>query len=266
MAVRRTKRTKKRFNAGLPWNEAEETQLLELYPTSSNKDLSVKFGRPVWGIIGKARSLDLKKDYARGYRRQSCMNPMSWSGNEEELLAELFSTTPNEEIAKKIGRSLDAIANKARKLGLRKMEFWSKEEDDLLKKLYKKSSYEQLAQRLGRTRGATQIRVIVLGLECKVDDWTEDENDFLRNNYRAMGYQAIAEHLGRTYGAVAARAKRIGIIKKHSLRKADSGLPRSSSCLCGAYTSYTLGVPRLDQDLFSPGIINREASRTMYHY
>jgi hypothetical protein len=245
MTVRRTKRTTKIFNAGLPWSEAEEAHLIELYPLSSNKDLSVKFGRPVWGIIGKARSLDLKKDYAGGYRRQSCMNPMPWSENEEELLAELFSTTTNEEIAKKIGRSLDSIANKARKMGLRKIKFWSKEEDDMLKKLYRKLSYEQLALRLERTSGAMQIRIIVLGLESKVDNWTEDETDFLRKNYRAMSYHAIAEQLGRTYGAVAARAKRIGIIKKYSLRKVDS---------------------RLDHDLFLPKTTNRVVTKSMYHY
>ena len=65
MTVRRTKRTAKRFNAGLPWIETEVLQLIELYPTNSNKDLAVRFGRPVWGITGKARALELKKNYGK---------------------------------------------------------------------------------------------------------------------------------------------------------------------------------------------------------
>jgi hypothetical protein len=258
MTVRRTKRTKEIFNAGLPWSEAEEAHLIELYPISSNKDLSVKFGRPVWGIIGKARSLDLKKDYARGYRRQSCMNPMPWSENEEELLAELFSTTTNEEIGKKIGRSLDSIANKARKMGLRKIKFWSKEEDDMLKKLYRKLSYEQLALRLERTSGAMQIRIIVLGLESKVENWTEAESDFLRRNHHTMSYQAIAEHLGRTYGAVAARASRIGITKNSSSNKVNSKTAKSSPYIHGS------GITRSHSFLGEVAV--RCDKSIMYHY
>lgn len=221
MVLRKTKRTEKRFKAGQPWTEAEVARLVKLYPKMNNRDLAAAFGRSVWGIIGKARELDLKKDYTGGYRRQSCMNPILWSDNEEELLVELFPSTPNEEVAEKIGRTLGAIANKARKMGLWKMEFWSEDEDQLLKKLYKKLSYEQLARRLGRTRGATQIRVIVLGLECKVDNWTEDEIDFLKKTYSQMTYPQIARKLGRTWTAVAAKAEKIGFTKHHHWSHAD---------------------------------------------
>jgi len=221
MTVRRTKRTEKRFSAGLLWTEDEVAQLIELYPTNSNKDLGIKFGRPVWGIIGRARALKLKKNYVSGYQRQSCMNPVPWSGNEKNLLVELFPTIPNEEIAERIGRTLDAIASKARKMKLRKMDFWSEEEDQLLKKLYKELSYEQMAQRLGRSRGATQIRVIVLGLECKVNNWTEDEIDFLIKSYQKMKYHEIAKKLGRTWTAVAAKAEKMGLKKEHHWSEAD---------------------------------------------
>jgi len=45
MTLRRTKRTEKRFKAGLPWTEDEVAHFIELYPTNSNKDLVVRFGR-----------------------------------------------------------------------------------------------------------------------------------------------------------------------------------------------------------------------------
>ena len=221
MAVRRTKRTEKRFSAGLPWIETEVSQLIELYPTNSNKDLAVRLGRPVWGITGKARALGLKKNYAGGYRQQLCTTHVPWSGDETNLLAELFSSTPNEEIAERIGRSLDAIANKARKMKLRKMDFWSEAEDELLRRLYKELSYERLSQRLGRSSGATQVRVIVLGLECKVDNWTEDEIDFLEKSYSQMTYPQIAQKLGRTRTAVAAKAEKLGFTKHHHWSQAD---------------------------------------------
>ena len=221
MTVRRTKRTEKRFNAGLRWIETEVTQLIELYPTNSNKALAVRFGRPVWGITGKARSLGLKKSYAGGYRRQLRTAPVPWSDDEKNLLAELFSTTPNEEIAERIGRSLDAIANKARDMKLRKMDFWSEAEAELLRRSYKELSYEQLAQRLGRSSGATQTRIIVLGLESKVASWTEDEIDFLEKSYLQMTYSQIAQKLGRTCTAVAAKAEKLGFTKHRYWSRAD---------------------------------------------
>jgi len=122
----------------MAWTEAEVARLIKLYPKTRNRDLVVEFGRSVLGIIGKARGLGLKKDCAGGYRWQQSLNPMPWSTEETNLLRRLFPTTPNEEIAERIGRSLDAIANKARKMGLRKMKFWSEDEDKLLKKLHKK--------------------------------------------------------------------------------------------------------------------------------
>ena len=222
MRLRKTKRTEKRFRAGMAWTKAEVAQLVKLYPKKRNRDLAVKFGRSVQGIIGKSRGLGLEKDYAQGYRRQYPLESNYWSEREEELLAELFTTTPNEEIAERIGRSLYAIDNKARKMGLRKMVFWSEDEDELLKKIYKALSYEQLAQRLGRTEGAIKSRVIVLGLEYKVANWTEDEIDFLKKSYSQMTYPQIAEKLGRTWTAVAAKAEKMGFTKNHHWYEADA--------------------------------------------
>lgn len=221
MAVRRTKRTEKRFNAGLPWIETEVAHLISLYPTNSNKDLAVRFGRPVWGITGKARALGLKKNYAGRYRRQLCTAPAPWSGEEKNLLTKLFPTTPNEEIAERIGRSLDAIVSKARRMKLRKMDFWTEAEDELLRKFYKELSYEQLSRCLGRSSGAIQIRVIVSGLECKVDNWTEEEIDFLKKSYSQMTYPQIAQKLGRTLAAVAAKAEKLGFRKHHHWSQSD---------------------------------------------
>ncbi|HEG44262.1 MAG TPA: hypothetical protein ENH94_09460 [Phycisphaerales bacterium] len=218
MALRRIKRTSKRSKAGMAWTETDIARLVKLYPKTSNKDLAVEFGRPVLGVIGKARGLGLKKDYISSHLRQQSA---AWSSEEEETLIELFPTTPNEEIAEKIGRGLGAIAKKAAKLGLRKMEFWSEANDEHLTRLYKTLSYNQLASQLGRSRLAVQIRVITLGLDSKVESWAESEIDFLRKNYRGMHFQAIAEELGRPCKAVAAKAGRLGFVKNHSWSESD---------------------------------------------
>ncbi len=216
--MRRIKRTSKRSKAGLVWTETDVARLVKLYPKTSNKDLAAEFGRPVWGIIGKARGLGLKKDYISSHLRQLSA---AWSTEEEATLIELFPTTPNEEIAERIGRGLGAIAKKAAKLGLRKMEFWSEADDGHLTRFYKTFRYNQLASQLGRSRLAVQIRVITLGLNSKVENWTESEIVFLRKNYQGMRFQAIAEELGRTCEAVAEKASRMGFMKNHSWSESD---------------------------------------------
>jgi len=221
MPLRRTKRTEKRHKAGLPWTEAEVAQLKELYPKTAKNDLALRFGRSIWGIIGKARALGLKRDYGSSYGRQPCINPVLWSGEEEELLRTLFPATPNEEIAEVLGRSLGAVCGKSRKLGLRKMEIWMETEDELLKGLYRTLSYEQLAKQLGRSRSSVQIRVITLGLESKVENWAEEEIDYLQRTHSLMTYQTIAKELGRTWKAVAAKADKMGFIKSRCWSEAD---------------------------------------------
>lgn len=202
----------------MAWTETDIARLVKLYPKTSNKDLAVEFGRPILGVIGKARGLGLKKDYTSNHLRQQSA---AWSSEEEETLIELFPTTPNEEIAERIGRGLGAIAKKAAKLGLRKMEFWSEADDEHLRKFYKTLRYNQLASQLGRSRLAVQIRVITLGLDSKVENWTESEIDFLRKNYHGMHFQAIAEELRRPCKAVAVKARRMEFIKNRSWPEGD---------------------------------------------
>lgn len=222
MALRKTKRSKKRFKAGLPWTKAEVAHLISLYPKNSNRDLAAGFGRPEWGIIGKARELALKKDYTDGYRRRQSLDVVPWSTTEINMLRKLYPTTPNEEIAEKIGRTLDAIHMKARRLGLRKMEFWAKEEDELLKKLYQRLRYDHLAELLGRTTSSIMTRTNTLGLERKVGNWTEDETNFLKNSYSEMDFCVIAKKLGRTEATVAQKASRIGLIQNHYWSERDN--------------------------------------------
>lgn len=126
----------------------------------------------------------------------------------------------------RLARLYPKMANKAKKMGLRKIEFWSEYEDEQLEKFYKTLTYGQLAERLRRTIASVKARIITVSLECKVENWINDESDFLIINHRSMRYQAIAEHLGRTYGSVAEKARKIGITKKCSIACQKGNAPK----------------------------------------
>lgn len=213
MTLRKTKKTKKRFQTGAQWTNADVTSLVKLYPVHSNQELAAIFGRSELGIMGKARALKLRKNsIGSSQRRQSCYSH-PWSIQQEILLQELFPSTPNEEIADILDRSTNAVAIKARRIGLRKMEFWTELEDEQVKTLYTKLSYQQLAERLNRTKGAVQIRIITLGLQCKVENWSDQEVAFLKKAFSQRNLDTIAIHLGRTPGAVARKSALLGLMR-----------------------------------------------------
>ena len=221
MGLRRALRTKKRHHAGLPWSDEEIAVLVELYPNHSDVDLATRLGRSTWSVKGKARNLGLAR-YDHGKPGQpDPRNSRPWSDTEIDLLKELYLNTPYEEIAEQIGRTRNAVHMKARKLGLRKMDFWTRDEDRVLRKEQIERGYGQIASILKRTGGSVKARAITLELERKVDSWTEREVRMLAREYPRVTAGKTARKIGRTQAAVAQKALRVGIVKKPRWSKAE---------------------------------------------
>lgn len=209
--VRRVRRTRRRHRAGLPWTACEEELLIRLFPAHTTEELSSRFGRSWWAILGKARSLGLARESCDG-RRQG-REGRRWSPDEVEQLRTLYQVLPYEEVAERIGRSHDAVKMKARKLQLRKMEEWRPAQDELLQRSYRDQRYGQMAERLARTVSAVKTRIVVLGLESKVRPWTQDETRLLKDRYRTVELDAMAATLGRTRAATAKKARAMGLVR-----------------------------------------------------
>jgi hypothetical protein len=209
--MRRVRKTKRRPKASSAWTAHDVAILTELYRMLSNCDLAIRLGRSEWAVVGKARGLGLTKDCGRNCRRWAGRG-RPWSSQEMNLLRALYPTTPNEDIAERIGRRRNAVHMKARQMELRKMEFWSEQEDQRLCEAYRAYSYDELAQRLGRTLPAVKARAITLKLDSKVPNWTEEEIRFLRESYGTRDVGMIAGELGRTRAAVAKKAREMGLV------------------------------------------------------
>jgi len=198
----------------LPWNRHEIELLSQLYADHSDGELAGKLGRSEWAVKGKARALGLvrePKEYP-GYHAARDSRP--WSMAEVDLLQRLHKTTPYEEIADLIGRTRNAVHLKARKLGLRKMEFWDEGEDTFLKESYKVLSYSEVGQLLGRSSGAVNARVVGLKLSCKSRRWTQEELQTLEQHYAEVPVDRMSTMLGRTQGALMEKAHRKGTHRK----------------------------------------------------
>ncbi len=242
-ALRRVRRTAGRRRAGLTWTIPEEEALTALHPTYSNQDLAARLGRSHWAVVNRSRSLQLTRDQGdrHGRRRDG---GRTWSSDEIELLRTLYPSLPCEDVAERLGRSLDGVKMKARRLKLRRSENWSPAEDRLLCDSYRNQSGARIAQRLGRTVAAVRARAVTLGVEPKVRSWTAEEVRFLRDSYGVLDLEALALELGHTRAATAKKARALGLAQyRHWSREDEQRLAQWYPCCPTRELADRLGRP-----------------------
>lgn len=100
-----------------PWSAADDRLLKELYGTRRDRDLEVCLSRSVAEIRARARELCLAKD-----KRFASQRMPRWSEEEIEELRAWYPDHANLDVARRLGRSVVAVANKASQLGLRKSD------------------------------------------------------------------------------------------------------------------------------------------------
>jgi hypothetical protein len=107
------------------WTHEEHRLLKRLYGTRADEDLEVSFQRRADDIAAKAKQMCLQKD-----KRFACAQSDNdavrasraprWSTAEVAMLRAAYRDHDNLEVAKKLGRSVVSVANKAWQLGLQK--------------------------------------------------------------------------------------------------------------------------------------------------
>ncbi len=106
-----------------PLDQEERLEFKRIYGTRSDEDLSIIFGRRLDVIQALASELCLSKDKAfvrrESHGRETQRMPR-WRAEELKLLEELYPTTPNLEIARRLQRSVKSVVSKAHHLGLYK--------------------------------------------------------------------------------------------------------------------------------------------------
>lgn len=104
------------------WSRREETLLKRFYGSRSDVDLEVCLSRSRADIAATAARLCLSKDKRfTAPRRRAPVHAMPrWSLTDTALLRELYNDHDNLEIARRLGRTVTSVANKASQLGLRK--------------------------------------------------------------------------------------------------------------------------------------------------
>jgi hypothetical protein len=114
------------------WTRAERQLLKELYGTRRDDDLEVALQRPRAEIAAMARRQCLAKDKrfaahhgGRAAGAGGTLVPVSqpmprWTEAEVAMLGSLYGDLDNLAVAKRLGRTVTSVANKANQLGLKK--------------------------------------------------------------------------------------------------------------------------------------------------
>ena len=92
-----------------------------------------------------------------------------WTAKEVALLKELYPECPIGEIAKRLGRTVAAVENRAHYLGLKRKSYldklWTAEELQLLRELYPtREDIQDIAERIGWSPRAVRGKADYLGL------------------------------------------------------------------------------------------------------
>jgi len=145
--------------------------------------------------------------------------PRPWSKDEVKLLKRLFPRGRAREIAKRTGRSLAAVRQKAYSMGIktRDCRLWPVSEVKLLKKLYPSENTQSIADRLGRSRISIKQKACNIGLKkagtAPVCVWSRKEEALLMKMYPGSSIPDIANQLGRSVWSVARKAQKLGLRK-----------------------------------------------------
>jgi len=89
-----------------------------------------------------------------------------WTDKEIAFMRDHYGVLSAKEIARLLGRSYNAVRNKAVELGLTKSLDWTDKEISLLKALYGRMPASEIAKLLSRSEGAVYHKAMKLGLKA----------------------------------------------------------------------------------------------------
>ncbi len=175
-----------------------------LYLAKQQHNFTLPFGFKTYRITDMRKAKTKKK------------SRVAWSKDEVKLLRRLLPQGRAREIAKRTGRSLTAVRQKAYVMGIKTREnrLWSANDIRQLKRLYPSETAQSIADKLGRAVGAVTAKAYRMGLTEEPRVWSKMELDLLRRLYPSKTAEQTAEQIGRSVRAIRARIHRLGLRKR----------------------------------------------------
>ena len=119
-----------------------------------------------------------------------------WSIDDLQFLIANYAEKGQRFCAEYLGRSLQSISTKAKRIGLKMNKWWLPEDEQFLRDNIKNYTLEELSKILNRSVKSIIGKASALGLTPQ-KVYTDEEKQFLKNNYPKYGLNYCAEKLGK---------------------------------------------------------------------
>lgn len=191
----------------IEWTPEKCDKLRRMYSTREVDDIAAYFGCSKGSIYNRACIIGLKK--------RNRVHGRPWSAEHYNIMLELW---PNkEEIARCVGRSVDTIAEHARKNGLKigytPKRKWTPDEDTLLRELYPVIGRKQTAIQMGIAEQQIKTRAKRIGLRAENWHWSADEVALLKEKFPTCDMDELEVIFNRSRRCINAKAFKIGLAK-----------------------------------------------------
>lgn len=149
------------------WTADEIEYLRKNYHRKGIQELMAAMGRTRESIKSHAQQFGLRKPgYVPGGNAE-----LKWTAKQQQFIRENYSTMSMTEMARRLGRTIHQVSQKAHKMGLApedgyymRVARWSPDDDRMLRKLFGTMPRRKIAERMGRTPIAITGRCNELGL------------------------------------------------------------------------------------------------------
>ena len=168
-----------------------------------------------------------------------------WSEDEVKLLKKLFPQGRAREIAKRTGRPLTAVRQKAYHMGIRTSEhrLWSAGEIRHLKRLYPSEDVQSIADKLGRSYDAVAVKARKLEICRQHNVWSKRELNLLKKLHPNKTARETAEQIGRSVRAIRRGIQRFGLQKGvgyEECHRVVNGTKEKLCCRCNLWKKESL--------------------------
>ena len=145
------------------------------------------------------------------------MEKFKWTDEKIEILIKYYPTREYDKMFEELNYfNLDNIRHKAKKLGIKVVEYnYTNEDIAFIEKNFKTMKYEEMSKILGKTISSIQSKIRNLGL-IKSAKWTEEELELLREVYPYYPNEYLERKyfIGRKSFSIRNMALKIGLHKK----------------------------------------------------
>jgi hypothetical protein len=146
-----------------------------------------------------------------------------WSEKEEELLKKYYPTRGGKYVAKRLGKTYNAVAIRARKLNLKAEEKWKQWQLNYVKKNCMIKPAASIARSIHKDIRAVRGKMHEFGFVTIINKWTDEQIEMVRVFYPdgAITHKQMEEATGHSWESIRKKAGELKLQRNNNYSRED---------------------------------------------